>query len=155
MSLIPPAGTVDETPPPSLPADAPAEIVAWNRLLHRLRGAQPHLSAMLAHAVVLDCSTGCIRVAWEPGHPVATLACTEDARRLVAAVAHSLDGVQATVELAAPLPEGHSKLTLASLLSSEQARQQREAYDRAREHPLVQDALAVLGGRLRELSVPE
>ncbi len=130
-------------------------LALYEHIVDQLRESEPQLAALLEHGVPLEASPLRLAIAWEPGHPLASAACTaQHVERLGAAAAQVL-GSKPNVEHQLDSEEARGKVTLASMAAAAREAATREAITRARNHPVVREALDVLGARVREVKLPE
>ncbi len=136
------------------PYDA-AALETYERVIIKLRDAEPQLAALLEHAVPLEVSEQRIRVAWEPSHPLAPTACSAENNKRLATAATLVLGVEPTIEPVLEFEAARRAETLASRAAAAREAAAREARSRACRHPLVREAIDLLGGRIKDVRLRE
>lgn len=152
----------DDPEPP--PANAPAaeelqKLPAWERwrrIVDPLRAHDAALGAFLDHAHVYEVSPARLRVGCERNSVFAqTLNDPQTHRRILDSAAAIL-GARPVLDWVeqAPAPDSDGRTVFAVDKEARVARE-REAVERARSHPVVTEAVRVLGARVKHIDVPE
>jgi DNA polymerase-3 subunit gamma/tau len=137
------------------PAGAPAEPANPDELLKnvvaRVASERPELAAKLEHAVALELREDKLVLGWAPGNLFGQLVANSDATPIVERACSALLGrtIRVVHELESARAAG--KKTLSVLSAEDRERKVREAYETARRHPRITEAVEILGARLKDL----
>jgi DNA polymerase III subunit gamma/tau len=171
----------DDAPPASLPAPVPApapglplapvtpiapararaeaasaledRLATWRKMVDHVREARPELAAFLEHAAPLRIDPGLIVVGWPKGSIFAGQASSKESMGLLTSAAAEHFGVPTQVTFELDSAEAQSAVTVASQDSDAREQRQREALAQARQHPRINEAMEILGARLKELKL--
>lgn len=127
----------------------------YERIVSVLREPEPQLAALLAHAVPVAASLEELHLGWEPGHPLASTACSSSNLELLAKAAADILSAAPKVKISLDFEPARTATTLASLAAAARDAATKEARQKARNHPLVKEAIEVLGAKLREIRLPD
>ncbi len=151
-----PSPSPDRTVPRSETPAASAQglLDAWQAVVARLAPDKPRVASIFEHAAPLVVEPGRVVLGLEAGSFIAEQAKEADAQALLRQAATDHFGVPTDVEL--ELGGGHGKVqTLAAKHSAEQAARLAAAREVVATHPLVQDAIEVLGAELKDVRLPD
>ncbi len=150
-------GSSVRPPPASNPTKLPLDgnaVEAWRAVVEPLRATDPKLGAFLDHAEVIAADAQSVSIRYQPGSMV-DLALKEPGivKRIEDSARALFGGQPAFVAEVVQGPQsGNSVFAV-----DKQARQteQREAITQARNHPMVQEAVRVLGARIKNIELPK
>jgi len=151
-----PGAPRSESPPSSLPPRKlePAAFDSWQAVVARLATDKPRVASVFEHAAPLIVEPGRLLLGVEPNSFIAQQAQDAEAQALLRHAASDHFGVATEVEL--DLGGGYGKVqTLAAKHSAEQAARLAEARQLVANHPLVLDAIEVLGAELKDVRLPD
>lgn len=138
-------------PRPVLQAGA---LDAWQAVVARLAANKPRVASIFEHAAPLVVEPGRIVLGLEAGSFIAEQAKEADAQAMLQQAA--TDHFEVATEVVFELDGDHGKVqTLAAKHSAEQAARLAAARDVVATHPLVQDAIEVLGAELKDVRLPD
>lgn len=153
-----PARALPQPPPLPRPDESPVEfqkLETWRRLIDEIGETRPQMAAFLQHAAALRLDGDRLVLALEPqtvfSDQVGTKECEEELRRV--ALAHFGRAPQIVLELDRSRLD--SSPTIAQADAEVRDRKKREAYERAQQHPLIREAMEILGARLRSIKLPD
>ncbi|HET9954603.1 MAG TPA: DNA polymerase III subunit gamma/tau, partial [Polyangiaceae bacterium] len=142
--------------PPSL-ASVPSTPEALDDFLRKLVGRiaseRPEIAAKLEHSVLLECQRDRVLFGWAKDSLFGNLVATTENREVIERFASGLLGGKVRVEHEIDSPRAAGKKTLSVLEVEARERRVREAYEQARSHPRIAEAIEVLGARLKELKL--
>jgi hypothetical protein len=140
---------------PGTPARAPAEPGNLEDLLKnvvaRVAPERPELAAKLEHAVPLELKEDKLVLGWAPGNLFGQLVANSDATPVVERTCSALLGRTIRVVHEHESARAAGKKTLSVLTAEDRERKVREAYETARRHPRITEAVEILGARLKDL----
>ncbi len=153
-----PTEPADGAPAPTLAApeaqEHPGVSLDWRAIVGLVREERPELGAFLSHAVPLRCDREQIRLGWEKDSMFAEAASGAEERQVLSRAARqhfdSEPGIHFEFEHAT---QGGATLADAETREREAAR--RASIDQARRHPVVMQAMEVLGARIKEVRLPD
>lgn len=123
-------------------------------MVARLATDKPRVASVFEHAAPLIVEPGRLLLGVEPNSFIAQQAQDAEAQALLRHAASDHFGVATEVEL--DLGGGYGKVqTLAAKHSAEQAARLAEARQLVANHPLVLDAIEVLGAELKDVRLPD
>lgn len=129
----------------------PSAVGDWSALVERIRGQRPALASLLEHGRPLTfCEEG-VEIGYPKGTFYLESAQERENRSLLERVIAEHFGKPVALTIAATAAADGTVQTLAESAADRQRRREREIRDGALEHPAVQDALAVLGGEVKEV----
>jgi DNA polymerase-3 subunit gamma/tau len=133
---------------------APEQSIAvdWERLLAQVEAQQPSLAPFLAAGMLLPSETGqvTIGVPRTSGVALARLQ-KEDSLKVLTDLCAELAGRPVRVRVQ-ELADGKSAgASMAQIRAKKEQQRKQELFDRTRAHPVVKQALAVLGGELADV----
>jgi DNA polymerase-3 subunit gamma/tau len=156
------ATTVRAAPPPSpppataaaspSPAPATVDLAAWRLILDRVRAAKPALASVFEHGVPLDVSPGRVLLGFAPDSFLGAQAAEAEALDVLTREvrAHFALPTQVALDL--------SMKTSGPTVAAIDLAKRKEANARARavieKHPLVTQAIALLGAELKDVRLP-
>ncbi len=151
------------TPQDEAPASAPPSLVDWDEcsdverwrlVVDRLRDEEPKLGAFLDHADVVEATRRKLHLRYQPGSVVDVALQEKSTLGLIRQAAQSLLGraPEIVTEVAAAAVNGQSVFAVdkQARLDSEQA-----ALQEARNHPVLLEAVRVLGARVKNIELPK
>ncbi len=146
-----PAATARELAPEPPPTQDLEEVL--RAIVARVAVSRAELAAKLEHAVLLELTPTELVLGWAPGSVfgplVATPECTSIVEQAASAVLRSPRRVKHEHDSA----RAAGKKTLSHLEAEARERRTREAYEKARAHPRIAEAIEVLGARLKDLKL--
>ncbi len=149
----PPSPATPAVPPASsAPRQAldPADLDQWQALVAKVAAHKPRVASIFEHAAPLSVKAGRVVLGFEAGSFIAEQAAEAEARAQLQQAASDHFGVPTEIEL--DLGGGHPEIqTLAAKHSAEQAARLAAAREQVASHPLVKDAIEVLGAELRDV----
>lgn len=128
----------------------------WRRIVDPIRKVDAALGAFLDHAVVLEVSSARLRVGFERDSVFRSAAKEPETRKHILSSAETTLGIKPELEWVdhAPSTDGVG-VTVFAVDKQARLTRHREALDRARSHPLVEEAVRVLGARVKNIEIPE
>jgi DNA polymerase-3 subunit gamma/tau len=123
----------------------------WSTLVARVRSQRPALASLLEHGRPLRFGEDGVEIGYPKGTFYLESAQERDNRALLERVIAEHFGKPVPLAVAATDVAAGGVQTLAESAADRQRRREREIRDGALEHPAVQDALAVLGGEVKEV----
>jgi DNA polymerase-3 subunit gamma/tau len=168
FSSVPPARNPERSAPPrprSAPPNprepAPAFTVdpaqdleeILRAVVARVAGTRPELAAKLEHGVLLEINAAEALLGWAPGSVFGALVSTPENTTLVEQALSAVLGAPRRVKHEHDSARAAGKKTLSHLEAEARERRTREAYDRARAHPRIAEAIEILGARLKDLKL--
>ncbi|HEX7671147.1 MAG TPA: hypothetical protein VF395_16245, partial [Polyangiaceae bacterium] len=138
------------------PADNGAALATFRSIVDRVRAVRPELAAFLNHAVVVRVDSERLVVAFEAGSVFERNVRAPDAVSALqeAVNEHFRTEVTLTFETTVLGNGSGSVATVASQDSQERADKRQAQLDRAKGHPMIAQAVEILGGRLKEIRLP-
>jgi hypothetical protein len=112
---------------------------------------RPELAAKLEHSVLIEAAAGRVVLAWPPDSMFGTLVAAPEPTALIERVAGELFAAPTKIahELDSPRTEGRK--TLSHLEAEAREQRRRDAYERVRHHPRVEEAVEIFGARVRDV----
>jgi len=141
-----PAAALPPEPAPNLDLE---EVL--RAIVARVATSRPELAAKLEHAVALERTPGQLVLGWTKDNVFAALVATPECSAIIEQAASSILKTPTRVVQELDSARAAGKKTLSNLEAEARERRRREAYERARSHPRLAEALEVLGARLRDL----
>jgi DNA polymerase-3 subunit gamma/tau len=123
------------------------------KIVARVAGDRPELAAKLEHGVLLEVAPGRLLLGWAPDNVFSELVATPENTALVEQAASTVLGAPCRVSHERDSARAASKKTLSRLEAEARERRTREAYERARQHPRIAEAVEILGARLKDLKL--
>jgi hypothetical protein len=117
----------------------------------RVAGTRLELAAKLEHGVLLEASPGRMLIGWAPGSLFGSLVATPENIALIEQSASAVLGAPTRVANETESARAAGKKTLSGLEADAREQRTREAYERAKQHPRIAEAVEVLGARLKDL----
>ncbi len=156
-----PKAPLPKAPPANFELAAPARdwddctlVERWRLVVDRLRDDDPKLGAFLDHATVVEASRQKLHVQYERGGVVDIALQDRTALQNIAVAARSVTGTEPELiaEVVAERLNGSSVFAVdkQTRLDEEQA-----ALAEARNHPMLQEAVRVLGARVKHIELPK
>jgi len=125
----------------------------WRAVVDRVRTHRPEVGAFLSHAVPIRCDHEQITLGWERDSLFADPASGKEERQLLLQAAYEHFGVRPSIHF----KRDHERAgtdTIAVVESRERDAALKAALDEARQHPVVIDAMRILGARVKDVSLP-
>ncbi len=153
------APTVQDEAPSSAPPsllnwDECSDVERWRLVVDRLRDEEPKLGAFLDHADVAEATRRKLHLRYQPGSVVDVALQEKSTLGLIRQAAQSLLGraPEIVTEVAAAAVNGQSVFAV-----DKQARldSERAALQEARNHPVLLEAVRVLGARVKNIELPK
>ena len=144
--------------PLSLPPWEPlAPLERWRQIVDTLRERDPKLGAFLDHAQIHQINNEAIELSFERTSVFADVFQDAATRNAVLGVATEWFGQspKLVVHEEAPVAEGGTPRTVFEVDRQSRQARQREAIDTARQHPVVLEAIRVLGARVKHIELPK
>lgn len=128
----------------------------WRRIVDPIRKIDVALGAFLDHAVVFEVSPQRLRVGFERDSVFRSAGNEPETRKHVLEAAQQVFGSTPTLEWVdnAPVTDASGR-TVFAVDKEARVTRHRQALERARSHPVVEEAVRVLGARVRNIEVPE
>jgi DNA polymerase-3 subunit gamma/tau len=141
---------------------APPEIVAspgsepdlesvFRSLVGRVAAVRPELAAKLEHAVLIEAGAGRVVLAWPPDSMFGKLVAEADPTALIERAASELFGTPTQIVHELDSPRTQGRKTLSHLEAEARELRRKDAYERVRHHPRVEEALEIFGARVRDV----
>lgn len=136
-----------------------SSVERWRLIANAIRETDPKLGAFLDHAEVLAIDAERIHLRIERGSFFHNEVTSNDTKRRITEVASRILGGAPEIEFEAPLIDSErSDLAGETVFRKDkEAREQREReeIERARSHPVVLEAVRVLGARVKNIELPK
>jgi hypothetical protein len=120
-----------------------------------VRKERPELGAFLSHAIPLHCDGNRLELGWESGSVFYESVSGPEQRKLLQAAAQRHFGSAPEIQFRLDHEPDSNGTTLASVEAREREARRQVALREAREHPVVRQAIDILGARVKELRLPE
>ena len=138
--------------PPSPTATSPDLDALFRELVGRVAAQRAELAAKLEHAVLVEASAekGLV-LGWPPDSVFASLVGTPEYMALLERLASELLGRPTPVSHEHDSARAQGRKTLSHLEAEAREQRRKEAYERIRRHPRVEEAVEIFGARVRDL----
>jgi DNA polymerase III subunit gamma/tau len=139
-------------PPPSPTTTSPDLDALFRELVGRVAAQRVELAAKLEHAVLVEASVekGLV-LGWPPDSVFASLVGTPEYMALLERLASELLGRPTPVSHEHDSARAQGRKTLSHLEAEAREQRRKEAYERIRRHPRVEEAVEIFGARIRDL----
>jgi DNA polymerase-3 subunit gamma/tau len=168
QTVAPSAGVPQSQSVPAAPISDLPPVERWRRILDRLATDDPKTAAFLAHAEVLEVNNQRIRLSYEKGSIASVAFQDPSTQPAVRQIAAELLGAGIELMLneapgrATPGdgasksgPDSAAPQSVFSVDKEQRERAEQAAIAEARNHPAVQEAIRVLGARLKNIELPK
>ena len=137
---------------PSPTATSPDLDALFRELVGRVAAQRVELAAKLEHAVLVEASAekGLV-LGWPPDSVFASLVGTPEYMALLERLASELLGRPTPVSHEHDSARAQGRKTLSHLEAEAREQRRKEAYERIRRHPRVEEAVEIFGARVRDL----
>jgi DNA polymerase-3 subunit gamma/tau len=147
----PPAEARRPPPPPPEPAAELDLESVFRELVGRVAAQRPELAAKLEHSVLIEAASGRLVLAWPPDRMFGKLVAEAEPTALVTRVASELLAAPTKVVHELDSPRTQGRKTLSHLEAEAREQRRKEAYERVRHHPRVEEAVEIFGARVRDV----
>ncbi|HWA75979.1 MAG TPA: DNA polymerase III subunit gamma/tau [Polyangiaceae bacterium] len=138
---------------PRAPA-APLDLdEALRAIVARIAGERLELAAKLEHGVLLEAGPGRLLFGWAPDSLFGDLVSTPENTTIIERAASTVLGGPCKVQHERDSARAAGKKTLSRLEAEAREARTRAAYEKARQHPRIAEAVEILGGRLKDLKL--
>ena len=144
----------EPAPPPVTPATPSGSALDdWRIVLEAVRDQRPELAAFLDHALPLTVTAEELVLGFEPGSVMGAqiTSLSPEAELARAATAHF--GSKPKIVFRFEVRPSPELTTVAALETHAREERARQAYQKAKEHPRIADAMEILGARLKDLKL--
>jgi hypothetical protein len=147
---------------PSAPAtrntDPNGPVERWRRVVDQIRARDPKLGAFLDHAEVLEMSAEKIELGFARDSLFYAEVTSKATHREIVEAAYSVFAARPLVEFQTQTNVDQAPPSTETVFARDKearALKQREDDERARSHPVVLDAVRVLGARIKNIELPK
>ncbi len=128
----------------------------WRRIIDPLRRVDAGLGAFLDHAYPFEVTRDTVRIGFERDSVFrSTIVDPNNRLKIQEAAYRVLDAKPRFEWIENATPETTSTRTVFEVDKEARVKRQRDALERARSHPMVTEAVRVLGARVKHIAVPE
>ncbi len=149
----PPPPPAPRAQPTAAPLPPPPDLEAWRAILDRVRAARPALASVLEHAAAVEVRAERVLLGYAPGDFLGTQVAEEESALLLQREVRAHFGASTKVEL--DLSMGKPAFASVALLDDAKRKADlAKARAEVENHPLVRQAIAILGAELRDVRLP-
>jgi DNA polymerase-3 subunit gamma/tau len=135
-------------------APEPLDLEETLRLIvARIASERLELAAKLEHGVLLEAAPGRLLFGWAPDNLFGELVASPENTAVIEQAASAVLGTPCRVSHERDSARAAGKKTLSHLEAEARERRTREAYEKARQHPRIAEAVEILGARLKDLKL--
>jgi len=129
-------------------------VERWRLIVDVIRPSDPKLGAFLDHAQVERVEPDQIHLRYEKGTVTESALADKDNQRAVRDAAQKVMGSHPELQMT-PTDAPGGGASVFEVDRQSRAIQRQAAVDQARNHPMVQEAVRVLGARVKNIELPE
>jgi DNA polymerase-3 subunit gamma/tau len=145
--------------PPARATSRPAAIEApdldevFRALVGRVAAERPELAAKLEHGVLVEVGANRIVLGWPPESVFGSLVSTPENDAVIERLATELLGMPMRLTHEPESDRAKGRKTLSVLEAEAREQRRKEAYERIRRHPRVEEAVEIFSARVRDLKL--
>jgi DNA polymerase III gamma/tau subunit len=145
--------------PPARATSRPAAVEApdldevFRALVGRVAAERPELAAKLEHGVLVEVGANRIVLGWPPESVFGSLVSTPENDAVIERLATELLGMPMRLTHEPESDRAKGRKTLSVLEAEAREQRRKEAYERIRRHPRVEEAVEIFSARVRDLKL--